>query len=85
VYGFSPWGMGYYTRTVGRVFDPIVTIGFVAKTIGFGLAVAVIPTAALLQVQRTGRKRKSTVQPGAIGLLVVLFMIEALSLLIKYI
>lgn len=85
VYGFSPWGMGYYTRTVGRVFDPVVTIGFVAKTIGFGLSVAVIPTAALLQVQRTGHKRKSTVQPGAIGLLVVLFMIEALSLLIKYI
>lgn len=85
VYGFSPWGLGYYTRTVGRVFDPIVTIGFVAKTVGFGLAVAVIPAAALLQLQRSGRTRKSTVQPGAIGLLVVLFLIEALSLMVKYI
>ena len=85
VYGFSPWGLGYYTRTVGRVFEPVVTIGFMVKTVAFGLAVAVIPAAALLQLQRTGRKLKSNVQPGAIGLLFVLFLIEAGSLLIKYI
>ena len=85
VYGFSPWGLGYYTRTVGRVFEPVVTIGFMIKTLAFGLAVAVIPAAALLQLQRTGRKLKSNVQPGAIGLLFVLFLIEAGSLLIKYI
>jgi hypothetical protein len=44
-----------YTRTVGRVFDPTVTIGFALKTVLFGLAVAVIPTAAILEIQRCGR------------------------------
>jgi phospholipid/cholesterol/gamma-HCH transport system permease protein len=85
VYGLSPWGLSDYTRTVGRVFDPVITIGFVLKTVLFGLAVAVIPTAAILELQRYPRRLASTVQPGALRLLFVLLMIEAGSLAIKYI
>ncbi len=85
VYGFSPWGVGDYTRTVGRIFDPAVTIGFVLKTVFFGLAVAVIPTAAILETHRYGRTSSSTVQPGAVRLLFVLLLIEAASLAVKYI
>jgi phospholipid/cholesterol/gamma-HCH transport system permease protein len=85
VYGSSPWGVLEYTRTVGRVFDPAVTIGFILKTIFFGLAVAVIPTAAILEMHRFGRQSSSTVQPGAIRLLFVLLVIEAASLAVKYI
>ena len=85
VYGLSPWGMVDYTRTVGRVFDPAVTIGFAFKTIFFGLAVAVIPAAAMLEAQRLGRRSASTVQPGAVRLLFVLLLIEAASLVVKYI
>jgi phospholipid/cholesterol/gamma-HCH transport system permease protein len=54
VYGLSPWGLGDYTRTVGRVFDPVVTLGFVFKTVLFGLAVAVIPSASILDALRHG-------------------------------
>ncbi|PWF41570.1 MlaE family ABC transporter permease [Massilia glaciei] len=85
VYGFSPWGLGDYTRTVGRVFDPLVTIGFGLKTVMFGLAVAVIPSAAMLEIQRRGRAPSTSVQPGAMRLLFVLFSIEAASLAVKYI
>jgi phospholipid/cholesterol/gamma-HCH transport system permease protein len=85
VYGFSPWGLQEYTRTVGRVFDPTVTIGFALKTVLFGLAVAVIPTAAILDLQRYPRRMASNVQPGAMRLLFVLLLIEAGSLAIKYI
>lgn len=85
VYGSSPWGVLEYTRTVGRVFDPAVTIGFVLKTILFGLAVAVIPTAAILEQHRLGLTPSSTVQPGAMRLLFVLLVIEAASLAVKYI
>ena len=85
VYGFLPWGVGDYTRTVGRIFNPAVTIGFVLKTVFFGLAVAVIPSAAILEMQRYGRRTESTVQPGAVRLLFVLLMIEAGSLAVKYI
>jgi phospholipid/cholesterol/gamma-HCH transport system permease protein len=85
VYGNSPWGVLEYTRTVGRVFNPSVTIGFILKTIFFGLAVAVIPTAAILEMHRLRRQPSSTVQPGAIRLLFVLLVIEAASLATKYI
>ena len=85
VYGASPWGVIDYTRTVGRVFTGAVTIGFVLKTVSFGLAVAVIPTAAILEVHRYGNNSSSTVQPGAMRLLIVLLLIEAASLAVKYI
>ena len=85
VYGFSPWGLGDYTRTVGRVFEPVVTIGFALKTVLFGLAVAVIPMAATLEMRRYGRRASATVQPGAVRMLLVLVMIEGLSLAVKYI
>ncbi len=85
VYGVSPWGLAGYTRTVGRVFDPAVSIGFALKTVLFGLAVAIIPMAALLEPSRLARKQASTVQPGAIRLLSVLILIEAGSLAVKYI
>lgn len=85
LYGMSPWGISDYTRTVGRVFHPAVTIGFIAKTVSFGLAVAVIPTAAILEMHRYGIRSASTVQPGAVRLLFVLLLIEASSLAAKYI
>jgi phospholipid/cholesterol/gamma-HCH transport system permease protein len=85
VYGLSPWGLPDYTRTVARVFEPIVTVGFVLKTVLFGLAVAVVPTAAILELQRYPRRLASNVQPGALRLLFVLLVIEAASLAVKYI
>lgn len=89
VYGLSPWGLVDYTRTVGRVFDPVVTIGFALKTILFGMAVAVIPMAAMFELRRqngiTRSAAPSTVQPGAMRLFFVLLLIEAASLTVKYI
>lgn len=85
VYGVSPWGLAGYTRTVGRVFEPAVSIGFALKTLLFGLAVAIIPMAAMLEPSRLARQSPSTVQPGAIRLLSVLILIEAGSLTLKYI
>ncbi|MET0856369.1 MAG: ABC transporter permease, partial [Telluria sp.] len=84
VYGLSPWGLADYTRTVGRVFEPTVSIGFALKTLLFGMAVAVIPAAALLEIQRFGNDSRSTMQPGAVRLLFVLMLIEAASLAVKY-
>jgi phospholipid/cholesterol/gamma-HCH transport system permease protein len=84
VYGLSPYGLDDYTRTVGRVFEPAVTVGFAIKTVLFGLAVAVIPAAAILEIQRFGRDSTSTMQPGAVRLLFVLLVIEAGSLAVKY-
>jgi phospholipid/cholesterol/gamma-HCH transport system permease protein len=85
VYGFSPWGIPEYTRTVGRIFEPVITIGFALKTVLFGLSVALVPTAAILELQRYPRRLASAVQPGALRLLFVLLLIEAASLAVKYI
>ncbi|MEI8169602.1 MAG: ABC transporter permease [Rhodoferax sp.] len=84
VYGLSPWGLPGYTRTVGHVFDLAVTLGFGLKTVFFSLAVAVVPLAASLETPRA-RADDNAVQPGAVRLFLVLLLIEAASLVVKYI
>ena len=83
VYGLSPWGLPGYARTVGRVFEPIVAFGFALKTVLFALAVAVVPAAASLEPRAQG-PAASTVQPGAVRLFLVLLLIEAASLTLRY-
>jgi phospholipid/cholesterol/gamma-HCH transport system permease protein len=84
VYGLSPWGLQFYTYSVARVFDLTVTLGFALKTLFFSLAVAVVPMAASLEAaQETATY--STVQPGAVRLFLVLLLIDAASLAVKYI
>ena len=84
VYGVSPWGLPGYTRTVGQVFDLEVTLGFVLKTLFFSLAVAVVPMAASLEAARQPA-HDSSLQPGAVRLFMVLLLIEAASLAVKYV
>jgi phospholipid/cholesterol/gamma-HCH transport system permease protein len=81
VYGLSPWGLPGFTRTVGQVFDVAVSLGFVLKVFLFSLAVAVVPMAASLE----SAQATSTMQPGAVRLFLVLLMLEAASLAVKYI
>lgn len=84
VYGLSPWGLPGYTRTVGQVFDLSVALGFALKTIFFSLAVAVVPMASSLETARD-QASPNGVQPGAVRLFLVLLLIEAASLAVKYI
>lgn len=85
VYGLSPWGLAEYTRVVGRVFAPSVAFVFAAKTVLFGLAVAVVPLASALQSPTTGALPDGPVPQGTVRLFLVLLLIEAASLAIKYI
>jgi len=81
VYGLSPWGLPGFTRTVGQVFDLAVSLGFMLKAFLFSMAVAVVPMAASLEAPPA----TSTMQPGAVRLFLVLLLIEAASLTVKYI
>jgi len=81
VYGLSPWGLPGFTRTVGQVFDLAVSLGFMLKAFLFSMAVAVVPMAASLEAPPA----TSTMQPGAVRLFLVLLLIEAASLTLKYI
>ena len=83
VYGLSPWGLPGFTRTVGQVFDLPVSLGFILKTLFFSLAVAIVPMAAGLEAAH--QRATDTIQPGAVRLFLVLFLLEAASLAVKYI
>lgn len=80
-YGLSPWGLSGFTRTVGQVFSPSVSMSLILKILFFSWAVAIIPMAASwLNPQASGR-----MQPGSTLLFLVLFVLEAGFLAIKYI
>jgi phospholipid/cholesterol/gamma-HCH transport system permease protein len=81
VYGPSPWGLPGFTHTVGQVFDLTVSLGFLIKTLLFSFAVAVVPMAASLQTPPSN----SSMQPGAVRLFVTLLLVEAASLMVKYV
>lgn len=84
VYGFSPWGFASYTRSVGSVFTPAVTLIFSLKTFFFSLAVAVVPLAASAQRDLGGRyARRSDISEFA-RLFSVVLLIEVVSLVGNY-
>ena len=55
VYGFTTWGFDAYTRAVGQVFNPAVTLIFALKALFFSLAVAILPIAPDLRSAATRR------------------------------
>jgi phospholipid/cholesterol/gamma-HCH transport system permease protein len=84
VYGFSPWGLPAYTRAVGGVFTPAVTLIFGLKTLFFGLAVAVVPLAAAAQPDAMGRFSRRSDMSEFARLFSVVLLIEVVSLVGNY-
>lgn len=84
VYGFSPWGFPSYTRSVGSVFTPAVTLIFSLKTLFFSLAVAVVPLAASAQRDAVGRYSRRSDMSEFARLFSVVLLIEVLSLVGNY-
>ncbi|MBN8454956.1 ABC transporter permease [Accumulibacter sp.] len=48
VYGFTPWGLSAFTRTIGQVFDPLVLMALALKTLLFAASVATLAGTARL-------------------------------------
>lgn len=84
VYGFSPWGLPGYTRAVGGVFSPAVSLIFVLKTGFFSLAVAVVPLAAAAQPDAAGRYSRRSDMSEFARLFSVVLLIEVVSLVGNY-
>jgi len=84
VYGFSPWGLPAYTRGVGQVFSPAVSVIFALKTLFFALAVAIVPLAASAQRDAGGGFARRNDIAELARLLSVLLLIEAVSLIGNY-
>jgi phospholipid/cholesterol/gamma-HCH transport system permease protein len=83
VYGFTPWGQAAYTRTVGQVMSPAVSLIFALKTLLFGVAVALIPIASILHEGRRARRGSAELR-GLVRMFVALLLIEAASLAGNY-
>ncbi len=84
VHGFTVGGLERYTRTVGQVFTPTVTLIFTIKTFLLALAVSLIPVASALYDLPRGRVRTSAELQALVRLFVVMLLIEAISLVGNY-
>ena len=84
VYGFTTWGFGGYTRSVGQVFTPDVTLIFALKSLFLALAVAILPIAPILHhgSGAVARKLDNIAQLGRVFAL--LLAIEVVSLVGNY-
>jgi phospholipid/cholesterol/gamma-HCH transport system permease protein len=85
VYGMSAAGIQPYTHTFGHVFEPIVSLIFVLKTLFFALAVSIIPMASGLNNVEADGSRESAALQGLVRMFGVLIVLEALSLVGNYI
>lgn len=84
VYGFTTAAVMGYTRTVGQIFNPAVTLIFGLKTLFFSLAVSLIPTGISLQDLPRNLSRASVELQGLIRMFAVLLVVEVASLVGNY-
>ncbi len=83
-YGFSPWGLAGYTRTVGGVMSPPAALVFTLKTALFAAAVAVLPLGSAM-ADSPSRTRSGPELRGLLRMLAVMVLIELGSLTVNYI
>jgi phospholipid/cholesterol/gamma-HCH transport system permease protein len=79
VHGFTLGAFAGFTRALGHIFNPAVSMIFGLKTLFFSLAVALIPVAALLRGERTNPELE-----GLVRLFAAILLIEVLSLVSNY-
>lgn len=84
VHGLTWAAFDSYTRTVGRVFSPVVTLVFVLKALLFGLAVALVPVATALRNRPPQPRQASVELQSLLRVLGLLLAVEVLSLLGNY-
>ena len=84
-YGVSPWGFEPYTREIASVFDMPILVGFILKSIIFGLVVAIIPISAGFDATADLKSTPVAVMGGMVRLVVALAAIEIVSLTVKYV
>jgi phospholipid/cholesterol/gamma-HCH transport system permease protein len=81
LYGFTPWALAGYTRVVGQVFNPAVTLILVLKIVFFSFAVGLIPMASSFY---SGLAKVSRGLSDMVRLFAVMLLIEVASLMGNY-
>lgn len=83
-FGFSPWGVERYTRLVGGVFTPAVTLIFSIKTLAFAIAVSLIPLGSALHDNPYGPGPASIELQGLVRMFLAILAVEIVSLVGNY-
>jgi phospholipid/cholesterol/gamma-HCH transport system permease protein len=84
LYGFTPWALGGYTRVVGQVFNPAVTLILVMKIVFFSFAVGLIPMASSFYFGANYRDKVRHSLSDMVRLFAVILLIEVASLMGNY-
>ncbi len=84
VYGFSLAGFDEYTRRVGQIFGPAVSLIFVLKTVLFSLVVSLVPLTSALYDASARAGRTSVELHGLVRMLAVILLVEVASLVGNY-
>jgi phospholipid/cholesterol/gamma-HCH transport system permease protein len=84
LYGFTPWALTGYTRVVGQVFNPAVTLILVLKIVFFSLAVGLIPMASSFYFGASYRNKVTHGLSDMVRLFAVMLLIEVASLMGNY-
>ncbi|CDN90605.1 MULTISPECIES: MlaE family ABC transporter permease [Hydrogenophaga] len=84
VHGLSPWAVPSYTYDVGRVFNSVVSLIFLLKTLFFSLAVATVPLAGAAEPDEHGRYVPRSDMVEFARLFSVLLMVEMAALVGNY-
>jgi phospholipid/cholesterol/gamma-HCH transport system permease protein len=84
LYGFTPWALGGYTRVVGQVFNPAVSLILVLKIVFFSFAVGLIPMASSFYFGTSYRSKVTHGLSDMVRLFAVMLLIEVASLMGNY-
>jgi phospholipid/cholesterol/gamma-HCH transport system permease protein len=83
VHGFSPWGLERYTRLVGKIFSPSLTLIFMLKTAAMAGAVCVVPIGSGLH-DHAGGEPGGAELIGLVRLFAAILVIEVAGLAGNY-
>jgi phospholipid/cholesterol/gamma-HCH transport system permease protein len=83
-FGFSPWGLGDFTRSVGLVFNLPTTLGFLGKTVLFSLTVGMLPP-ALAMARRANTAASGRRIGDLAAMMLLLVLIETIALGATYV
>ncbi len=83
-YAFTTEGFAAYTHTVGQVFSPAVSLIFGLKILFFGITVALVPIAAVLDAAPRRRLNTSVELQGLVRMFFAIVLIEVASLVGNY-
>ena len=84
LYGLTTAALGGFTRAVGQVFSPAVSLIFGLKTLFFALVVALVPAEAALRERALPRARAAAELGDAVRMLALILLIEIAALLGNY-